>query len=190
MSSHMVDQAAFSSQVHLSQPRMPREAGVSPPCLSLSRLSSSLCDSPSHPPQAHQRWLGAVFPAPGWCKPQGYTGDGSHLSAREGRKGQVSSRAVDADPLFLHLWGTWAKCSLQCGHRPSCNWRHASTLPSCSSALLVPEQMITETEHMAPKVTGHSGKVTLCYPRLEGRGPWAPEHSFSLCSSEGRKVAS
>lgn len=70
------------------------------------------------------------------------------------------------------------------------NWRNASTLPSCSSALLVPEQMITEMEHMGPKVIGHSGKVTLCHPRLGGRGLSAPEHSFSLCSSQGHKVAS
>lgn len=32
----MVDQAAYSSHILLSQPRMPREAGVSPPSLSLS----------------------------------------------------------------------------------------------------------------------------------------------------------
>lgn len=80
--------------------------------------------------------------------------------------------------------------SLPCSHQPSPNWRNASTLPSCSSALLVPEQMITEMQHMGPKVTGHSGKVTLCYPRLGGRGPSASEHSFSLCSSQGRKVTS
>lgn len=60
--------------------------------------------------------------------------------------------------------------------------------PLCSSALPAPEQMITEMEHMGPKVTGPSGKVTLL-PQAQGEGaPLDPEHSFSLCSSQGRKV--
>lgn len=125
-------------------------------------------------------------------KHQGHAGQENHFPAKEGRKGgRVSARAVGADPLLLAPPRALGQnASLQCGHQPSRNWRNASTLPSCSSALLVAEQMITEMQHMGPKVTGHSGKVTLCYPGLGGRGPSASEHSFSLCSSQGRKVTS
>lgn len=76
---------------------------------------------------------------------------------------------------------------LPCGAAISLpNWRNAPlSLLQFRSACS--EQMITEMEHMGPKVTGHSGKVTLV-PGLggRGRGLWSTASPFVLHKGTGR----
>lgn len=193
--SHVVVLATNSSKTHGAALDAPSCLSVCHPTPTPPLPSPSVIPPPPIPHKpANNSWgqrpLIQVAPLQGGVKHQGLAGNGSHLPAKEGRQGAASPPEQWMPTLSSLLPGHLGKM-LPCSAAISLpNWRNASILPSCSSALLVPEQMITEMEHMGPKVTGHSGKVTLCYPRLRGRGPSAPEHSFSLCSSQGREVAS
>ena len=111
-SSHVVDQAVSSSQVHLSQPRLRGEAGVSPPSLCLSFLSPSMIPlliPPNPSTVSGDKTTCLSLCRTGWCKAPGvHRRWGSRPSQGVGVReegGRICTKAVDAHPLLVRLPG-------------------------------------------------------------------------------------
>lgn len=180
---HVVVHTASSPQSHTSQPWVPGEAG--PPLHVCLPLWSPLSSLPSQSAVAGDRTTCPGHSLARWYKLSGIRRRWESPPSQGGRKGAESPPEPCAHPLPASQ-GTGAQCFPRRGHQPSqlegCLLSPLQFRSACS------EQMTTETEHMGPKVTGHSGRVTLL-PGWTGGAPRL-RLSFSLCSSQGHEVAS
>lgn len=125
------------------------------------------------------------LPLKGGVKPEGYAWDGSRLPAKEGRKGRVSTSALDAHsapsspPRAL---GRMLPCSAAISLP---NWRNAplSLLQFRSACSRADDNGDGAYGPQSHRAFWESDTGTQAWRE----GPWALEHSFSLCSSQGHR---
>ena len=154
------------------------------PSVSVSLLSSSLCDSSSCPPKPISSSCGqnrlSQSPVQGGVKPQGYPGDGSPVPARgwgRGGRGQNLHQSGGCPPSPKSpSRDTWTECFLQRSPQPCCNWKNAPLSPPAVPLCLLLNRWSQRCSIWPPKSPGILGKWHCAPLRAAGEGPigsWA-----------------
>lgn len=162
-----------------------------PQCLyvCLSGLTVSLCGPPPPPSLPNQSTLAEdrtmSLPLKGGVKPEGYAWDGSRLPAKEAGRGESPPApwmpTLLPPPLPGHL-GRMLPCSAAISLP---NWRNAplSLLQFRSACSRADDNGDGAYGPQSHRAFWESDTGTQAWRE----GPWALEHSFSLCSSQGHR---